>query len=186
MSNHPAAATYDYRNCQSLFGYAAAVHARSGGICQLCDADGGTSTFDFWRQLTVEHLIGESQGGYLERVKESVAKRFSDLSPVESVALAERIEELNTVTACSFCNATTSRTRTEASMTELIERAPNPDSAEASIRNACEAILASKRADVAWKIASVRRAYEELVVPAMNGGEFDRPDQGRRERATKI
>ena len=27
---------YDYRNCQSLFGYAARVHERSGGICQLC------------------------------------------------------------------------------------------------------------------------------------------------------
>ena len=26
---------YDYRNCQSLFGYAAKVHERSGGVRQL-------------------------------------------------------------------------------------------------------------------------------------------------------
>jgi hypothetical protein len=45
---------YDYRNCQSLFGYAAKVHERSGGVCQLCGAGGPEVDFDFWRQLTVE------------------------------------------------------------------------------------------------------------------------------------
>jgi hypothetical protein len=53
---------YDFRNCTSLFGYSAAVHVRSGGSCELCDA-GDSSDFDWWRQLTVEHLIGEGQGG---------------------------------------------------------------------------------------------------------------------------
>src|SRR5205807_243716 len=56
---------YDYRNCQSLFGYAAKVHERSGGVCQLCSAGAAGLDFDLWRQMTVEHLIGESQGGYL-------------------------------------------------------------------------------------------------------------------------
>lgn len=54
---------YDYRNCQSLFGYAAKVHERPGAVCQLCSAGGPEVDFDFWRQLTVEHLIGEGQGG---------------------------------------------------------------------------------------------------------------------------
>ena len=53
---------YDYRNCQSLFGYAAKVHERSGGVCQLCGAGTAGLDFDLWRQMTVEHLIGESQG----------------------------------------------------------------------------------------------------------------------------
>jgi hypothetical protein len=70
---------YDYRNCQSLFGYAASVHVRSGGVCQLCGADGGPARFDFWRQLSVEHLIGESQGGYLRAIKTAAARRFPDL-----------------------------------------------------------------------------------------------------------
>lgn len=33
---------YDYRNCESLFGYAQSVHERSGGTCQLCGCGGGT------------------------------------------------------------------------------------------------------------------------------------------------
>ena len=44
---------YDYRNCQSLFGYATEVHQRSGGVCQLCDAGATGLDFDLWRQLTV-------------------------------------------------------------------------------------------------------------------------------------
>lgn len=59
---------YDHRNCKSLFGYAAAVHIRSGGICELCGAGGGALDFDLWRQYTVEHVIGESQGGYLKAI----------------------------------------------------------------------------------------------------------------------
>jgi hypothetical protein len=46
---------YDYRNCQSLFGYAARVHERSGGVCELCGARSSVLDFDLWRQLTVEH-----------------------------------------------------------------------------------------------------------------------------------
>ena len=41
---------YDYRNCQSLFGYAAKVHERSGGVCQLCGAGTGGLDFDLWRR----------------------------------------------------------------------------------------------------------------------------------------
>ena len=33
--------TYDYRNCESLFGYAASAHVRSGSICQLCGCGDG-------------------------------------------------------------------------------------------------------------------------------------------------
>lgn len=155
---------YDYRNCQSLFGYAARVHARSGGACQLCDADGGSARFDFWRQLSVEHLIGESQGGYLREIKTAVASRFPELVPAEAATLVEQLDELNTVTACQFCNSTTSRTRTDVSMSELIGCAESPEGAIADTRRACEEVLEAKRSDVAWKLNSVRKAYDELIV----------------------
>lgn len=41
---------YDYRNRQSLFGNAAEVHGRSGGICQLCGCGSRELDFDLWRQ----------------------------------------------------------------------------------------------------------------------------------------
>jgi hypothetical protein len=75
---------YDYRNCASLFGYSAEAHDRSGGVCQLCLAGG--NNFDFWRQLTVEHLIGQSQGGYLAQIKELVSEIFPDLNAAEGIA----------------------------------------------------------------------------------------------------
>ena len=52
-------------------------------------------------------------------------------------------------------------------MTDLIVRAPDVERAESSVRTECESILAAKRADVAWKLEAVRKAYEEIVVPSL-------------------
>ena len=90
---------YDFRNCTSLFGYSAAVHVRSGGSCELCDA-GDSSDFDWWRQLTVEHLIGEGQGGYLRSIKAALSERFPELDAVAAVEVAARLDAINTVSAC--------------------------------------------------------------------------------------
>jgi hypothetical protein len=158
-------APYDHRNCTSLFGYSAAVHVRSGGSCELCGA-GDSSDFDWWRQLTVEHLIGEGQGGYLRSIKVALSERFPELDGVAAAELAARLDAINTVSACQFCNATTSRTRTDVSMTELISGATSREAAEAAVRTACEAIVASKRADVKWKIDSVRAAWIETIAPS--------------------
>lgn len=153
---------YDYRNCRSLFGYATAVHRRSGVKCGLCGA-GDSSDFNWWWQLTVEHLIGEGQGGYLKSIKLALVERFPGLEIEALAELAMRIELINTVSACQFCNATTSRNRADGSMTDLIKSSISPDDLETTVRTACEAILASKRADVAWKLESVRKAYEEQI-----------------------
>jgi hypothetical protein len=93
---------YDHRNCQSLFGYAAKVHERSGGVCELCDCGSERPDFDLWRQMTVEHLIGESQGGYLRQIAASLAEHLPELPPAALDALARRIDEANTIAACSF------------------------------------------------------------------------------------
>jgi hypothetical protein len=160
---------YDYRNCQSLFGYAAKVHERSGGVCQLCGAGAGGLDFDLWRQMTVEHLIGESQGGYLSQILASLAGRFPELSAAERAELAGQIDAANTVTACSFCNATTSRAQAPTSMTALIETAPDgtPEDIRRQVTAGLDGILAAKRKEVAWKLASVRKAFDSRVAPGL-------------------
>ena len=154
-------AAYNYRQCQSLFGYAAEVHRRSGGKCQLCGCGGDAADFDVWRQMTVEHLLGKSQGGYLKQIQAAVEACFPFLSPDQRKALAGEIDTLNTVTACSFCNSTTSRDVTEVSMSELIASAGgNPVELVAKLRKVLREVLERKRGDVQWKLESVRKAYE--------------------------
>ncbi len=100
---------YNYKNCQSLFGYSADVHIRCKGVCQLCGCGGDPINFDLWRQMTVEHLIGKSQGGYLKQIKQSVSDKFPHYSSENVTNLSKKLDAINTVTACQFCNSTTSR-----------------------------------------------------------------------------
>src|SRR5947207_7715379 len=98
---------YDESGLQSLFGYGRAAHERSGGICQLCGCGAGPDIdFDLWRQFTIEHLIGDSQGGYPGRIRPAVETQFAHLPEAERADLAVRIHETNVVTACQFCNST--------------------------------------------------------------------------------
>jgi len=160
---------YDYRNCQSLFGYAESAHQRSGGVCQLCGCGAGDDIdFDLWRQLTVEHLIGESQNGYLKDIKKAVAKRFPALVTDDAAELARRINEANTVTACSFCNSTTSRVTHARTMEELILNLPgDPSQVLQAVAAELKAILNTKRNNVKWKLESVRMAFKERVEPEL-------------------
>ena len=160
---------YDYRNCQSLFGYAEAVHRRSGGVCQLCGCGADDHIdFDFWRQLTIEHLIGESQKGYLKDIKKTVAERFPELLPDEVLQLAQQIDEANTVTACSFCNSTTSRDNHTRTMDDLILDSPaGPTQVLESVTAELKSILQTKRDNVSRKLQSVRRAFRKQVEPQL-------------------
>lgn len=156
---------YNYKNCQSLFGYAAAVHIRSKGKCQLCGCGSTNPDFDLWRQMTVEHLIGKSQGGYLKQILAAVAVRFPELSASEHEALSKRLDALNTVTACSFCNSTTSRDINNKSMSELLNEAQGSiTDIEVYISNHLQLILERKRKDVQWKLLSVKEAFENEVL----------------------
>jgi hypothetical protein len=168
---------YDYRNCQSLFGYAAEVHERSGGVCQLCGCGADRPDFDLWRQLTVEHLVGRAQGGYLDQIKAGLSARFPEMSPPDRNELARRIDAANTVTACGFCNSTTSQDKAAISMAEAIASAPDGSAEKIfeAITCALPAILQQKRTKVQWKLASVREAYDRLVAPRLrrcDGGAF--------------
>lgn len=156
---------YNYRNCQSLFGYSAEVHIRCNGRCQLCGCGGPPLDFDLWRQMTVEHLIGKSQGGYLNEIRLLVDAKFSDYTDVEKEKLARKIDAANTVTACQFCNSTTSRDSNDVSMHDLFA-ASKPDSKAIlkSVEMVCKEILKRKQQSVRWKLESVREAFQEHVV----------------------
>lgn len=155
------ATPYDYKNCQSLFGYAFSVHVRSAGTCQLCGCGGAALSFDLWRQMTVEHIIGKKQGGYLKDIRHAVLKHFPTLSSSERESLSQSIDAANTVTACSFCNSTTSQHSCHISMSDLIQASSgSPQMVVAQIAAAIRPVLEQKRADVRWKLESVRREYE--------------------------
>lgn len=160
--------SYNYKQCQSLFGYAAEVHKRSGGICQLCDAGSTELNFNLWRQLTVEHIIGKSEGGYLSQIKEAVRKRFPELSNEEKVGLAHKIEGINTVTACSFCNSTTSRHRSDVNLGDFIVKSVGTDTdLLEQIAQKLETILKDKRQEVGWKLLSIQNEYENNIKPTL-------------------
>jgi hypothetical protein len=157
---------YNYKNCQSLFGYAASVHIRSKGKCQLCECGGSPLDFDQWRQMTVEHLIGRKQHGYLKDIRVAVVSRFPDLLPEESERLSQRLDAHNTVTACSFCNSTTSRDINEKTMIDLLNEAQgNLLDIEAHISSQLQLILERKRKEVKWKISSVKEAFLNEISP---------------------
>jgi hypothetical protein len=157
---------YNYRNCQSLFGYAEGVHKRSGGVCQLCDAGSGDKIdFDLWRQLTVEHLIGESQGGYLKEIETAISQKFNSLSASKVQRLAAKINEKNTVTACRFCNSVTSRAHSAHSIKDLISASGVPEEAQQLIEAELDDILSKKRLDVKCKLESIRHAFDTIIEP---------------------
>ena len=157
---------YPYRNCSSLFGYSASVHARSGGICALCKGGGGRLEFDYWRQLTVEHLVGQSQGGSMKDIKALVSEFFPDLDVEEAREFAGQVDDRNTVTACHFCNATTSRMQSPQSMREIIESAGGDrDTTLKNVGDACKQVLRHKKESVKWKLKSVRQAFDRDVKP---------------------
>lgn len=156
---------YNYKNCQSLFGYSAEVHIRCKGKCQLCGCGGNPLNFDLWRQMTVEHLIGKSQGGYLKQIKLAVADKFPEYSVNDISMLAKKLDALNTVTACQFCNSTTSRDVCNLSMTELINNGANEAAILSSVKNSCDQILENKKQKVAWKLKSVKEAFDKHVAP---------------------
>lgn len=169
LSNVDEVEPYDETGLQSLFGYGRAAHERSGGICQLCGCGAGPDIdFDLWRQFTIEHLIGEGQGGYPARIKPAVDVRFAHLSGSERRDLTRRIHEANIVTACQFCNSTTSRDRTVYTMEEVIAELPaEPQEALEILAERLQPILDDKRKKVRWKLRSVYRGFQEKIRPAL-------------------
>jgi hypothetical protein len=116
--------------------------------------------------MTVEHLIGKSQGGYLAQILEEAKKKFPSYSKEEVRRFSKQIDSINTVTACQFCNSTTSRDINDISMHDIFaESPPNPDIILGRVQDVCDEILKKKRKLVHWKLESVKAAFDEHVVP---------------------
>jgi hypothetical protein len=162
-------APYNEVGLQSLFGYGRAAHERSGGICQLCGCGAGSDIdFDLWRQLTIEHLIGQGQGGYPPRINAAVEIRFAHLPEEQRRALGTRIHDANIVTACQFCNSTTSRDIAPFTMEEVVAGLPNdPEDALVALAAKLQVIQDAKRERAVWKLQSVYRAFRSEIRPAL-------------------
>lgn len=160
---------YDETALQSLFGYGREAHERSGGICQLCGCGAGPDVdFDLWRQFTIEHLIGRSQGGYPDRIRPAVDRGFPQLGEAEREVLASQIHEANIVTACQFCNSTTSRDVAPFTMEEAISDLPSgPEDALLALTDKLRGILEAKQSKVRWKLQSVYRGFLETIQPEL-------------------
>lgn len=128
-----------------------------------------------WRQMTVEHIVGKSQGGYLKQIRTAVEPRFPELTPAAREALSQRIDALNTITACSFCNATTSRDVSGKTMAELLHEVQgSADDVMAYLANELRLVLERKRKDVQWKLVSVKSAFQaEVRARIVNAGEHN-------------
>ena len=78
--------------------------------------------------------------------------------------MSKEIDLINTVTACQFCNSTTSRDVSDISMSDLfIVANGSRESLIKEVSSACGAILNKKRKSVAWKLESIREAFEGQV-----------------------
>ena len=144
------------------------AHKRSGGICQLCGCNSGdTVNFDLWRQMSVEHVIGRIRGGDVKVIAVAIFERFPELTPNERERLVGRIDEANTITACSFCNSLTSqqgkRGKTIAEI--LHDSTGSPNEIVERVLAEIDNLLEAKRADVSHKIEAVREAFEKHVEP---------------------
>jgi hypothetical protein len=150
---------YNYKACQSLFGYAQRAHRRSEARCQLCGC-GDAANFDMWRQMTIEHLIGQSQTGHIRKFKPLLAQRFSNLNQAQIEELAMAVDDMNTVTACSFCNAMTSQVTTPKGMDRLITDSASPGELLDLLGEVCRELLKAKQALVQRKLAAIRAAWD--------------------------
>jgi hypothetical protein len=118
--------------------------------------------------MTVEHLIGESQGGYLYQITEALSRKYPELSAESLENMAKSIDQANTVSSCSFCNASTSRSRNSVSMTELIRKAVGtPDEVVAAVKKELNTILEQKKSVIQWKLSSIKKAFETEIRPAL-------------------
>lgn len=88
---------------------------------------------------------------------------------MNSVVVVEDIDTANTITACSFCNSTTSRDRNMKSMEDLLSSPGTHEEIKAVVLSELKGILDRKRVDVRRKLECIRRAYDQLVIPALAG-----------------
>jgi hypothetical protein len=100
--------------------------------------------------------------------RSAVAACFGRLNPSARRALSDRAARTNLVTACQFCNSTTSRDIAPFTMDDPIADLPDdPDEAVARLAQELQPILESKRRIAQWKLRSVHRAFCDDIGPSL-------------------
>jgi hypothetical protein len=157
-------------SCQSLLGYGRLVHERSGGICAWCGLGKDAVDFDHWRQFSVDHVIPTNALG--EKGWAIFSERFPCLPDDQLKLLYQRINEINLVTACNFCNSMTSRMRIEGvdgivPATAIIEvtsvEHPAIQEMLAALDARVSAVLEDKREYVQARLTVLRSAFDRDV-----------------------
>lgn len=107
---------------------------------------------------------------HLKQIRAAVSARFPGLPAEAQESVARRIDIDNTVTACSFCNSTTSRDINEKSIYEMLHEVQGDvEQVMAHVHRELTSILERKRKDVQWKLASVMEAFEREVRAKITG-----------------
>jgi len=158
---------YNIKDCQSLFGYAFETHKRYKGVCQLCGAGKNGLSFDIFRQMTVEHIIGKSQGGYISGIKSCFKKYFPKYEASKVKTLSKSIEFENMVTSCQFCNSMTSRYVSDVSMDRLFSESTGKSEEELleHVKTELNKILKAKKEYLKSKQDAVRAGFDEVMKP---------------------
>jgi hypothetical protein len=119
--------------------------------------------------MTVEHLIGKSQYGYIKDIRIAVSNRFPNMTDANVEELSRKIDKANTVTACSFCNSATSRHVNQYSMVDLLQNATGEaEEVFEEVIKELDVILKQKRKSVSWKLESVKEAFNLEVREKLN------------------
>lgn len=159
---------YDPKNCQSLFGYGKAAHERSGGICEYCGLGASELDFDIWRQFSVDHVIPA-------RLLHNIRDKFPRFDKKTAQVLEERINRINLVTACNFCNSMTSRMPFPVDDILCDDRfndvtSIEDESVQSMLRNIelrVQNIKAIKRIYVQERLAEIRSEFRKNVEPML-------------------
>jgi len=113
------------------------------------------------RSLSVEHIIGKTQEGYIHQIKKAVTKAFPDYTKDQVIKLSEKLDTINTVSAHTFCNSITSRNHADRDMDEMIMKfAPDEETLISEVKKECKKTLDFKAISVKEKIQVIN---EELV-----------------------
>lgn len=143
------------------------THKRYKGVCQLCGAGTNSLSFDLFRQMTVEHIIGKSKGGYSPGIKLCLKKYFPEYEESKIKTLAKSIEFENMVTLCQFCNLMTSRYDSGVSMDKILNevKGKSEEVVMQHVKAELTKILNAKKVYLKQKQDAVRAGYLEELKP---------------------
>jgi len=115
---------------QSLTGYAAEAHKRTGGTCIYCGFGIGrigdaVLQFDVLRQLALEHIVPRALADG-DVLRKGIDTGFPNLPAGMGAILAERVKAMNEWTVCPSCNFFAASRLAEETITDFEHHLTDP------------------------------------------------------------